>query len=425
MKLTVVGCGKMGLPLAVQAAHQGISVIGVDVNESIISMINRGESPIDEPEVSELLAEAVARGELEATTDIKRAVKCSDAVIVIVPVLVNSAKQVNLDAISSVAVEIGAVLHSGTIVSFETTVPVGTTRNHLMPLLESKNMKAERDFFLIFSPERVKSQLVLKRLNRTPKIVGAVGPRSLEKGLELYRSILDAKVISVGSLENAEMIKIAGMVYRDVNIALANEIARYCDAKGINISKLVPLINSDGETHFLQPGIGVGGHCTPVYPYFLIHDSKSLGVKQTLAKEAREINDSQAEYIVHRLGERLNNIINIKVLILGLGFRPEVKEDINSPAYLVNKALLGKGAHVSLYDPLYSKDEILKKGFTPADLCTNDHIDAVILVTYHKAFSNIDWNTLKKRGVTVFVDGRNSFHRDSIEKYGIYYIGIG
>jgi nucleotide sugar dehydrogenase len=422
-RLAVIGCGKMGLPLAVQASSRGIEVYGVDINPELVYQINKGECPINEPGVESLLKEAVTSGRLKATTSLVDAVSHAEAVIVIVPVLLKE-KHADLETIKSVAEEIGKCMKPGTVVSFETTVPVGTTRNVLGPLLEKSGLAVEKDFYLVFSPERVKSLKVMERLDRTPKIVGGAGPVSLERGLDLYRSMLSADVLSVGSLEHAEMAKIIDMVYRDVNIALVNEISRYCDKVGINLSEIIPVANTSGEAHLLYQGIGVGGHCTPVYPYFLIDDARERGVPQLLTEAARKINDGQSDYLIGRLEKMLGSVEGFRILLLGLGFRPGVKEDAESTAYLVRDAAESRGAEVFLCDPMYSEEEISERGFLYAEPGAGG-MDIMILVTAHEEFLSMDFKQLKKNGLQVFVDGRNCYSRVKVERAGVAYIGIG
>ncbi|MEW6103499.1 MAG: nucleotide sugar dehydrogenase [bacterium] len=421
MNLSVIGCGKMGFPLAVNAASKGWNVIGVDINPKTVEMINNGEMPIDEPGIEGILNDVVKRGLLRATLDLKEAVSIADVVIVIVPVLLDNYNRADLIGIKDVAQRLSKCMKKKVLISFETTLPVGTTRNILKPILESNGLKAEEDFYLIFSPERVKSLMVMERLNKTPKVVGGLGPLSLKKGIDFYKSIVDC-VIDVGSLENAEMVKLMGMIYRDVNIALINEMARYCDELGLDILKIIQSANTDKETYLLEPGIGVGGHCTPVYPYFLINDAEQRGISQSLAKMARRINDDQSEYIINSLEGYFGELTNLNVLLLGLGFRPGVKEDINSPAYLVDRALKTRKVKVFLYDPFYTPNEIIQKGFGYSDIYSNDSMDAVILVTGHKPFLMLDWSRLKEKGVKAFVDGRNCFRKEDVEKEGIAYI---
>jgi len=218
------------------------------------------------------------------------------------------------------------------------------------------------------------------------------------------------------------MIKLSAMVSRDVNLGLVNQLSQYCDAANIDIREVLSLVNTDGVSNLLFPGIGVGGHCTPVYPYFLIENFREQDMSFGLAIEARRLNDSMAEYMV----ERIANEFTIKsALLLGLGFRPQVKEDVCSPAYLVREALEAKGADVYLWDPLYTQDEITSKGFGPVlDPYASTH-DAVVLITAHEKFLDLDFKRFYQNGVKVFVDGRNCTDPTKVTGSGIAYRGIG
>ena len=410
MRLVVVGLGKMGLPLAAQAAHRGLEVLGVDADPRVAESVNQGLCHIDEPGVDQLVAEGVRKGLLRATTDLAMAAAWAEAIIVLVPVKLSLAPGGGYGADLSILLDVtrtcAPALQPGALVSFETTLPVGTTRQVLAPILESFGRALEQDLFLIFSPERVKSQKVMAHLNENPKIVGGAGPKSLSLGVALYESFLDGGTIALPSLEEAEMAKLAGMVYRDVNIALANELAGFCEAAGMDSARVFAAANTDGESFLLSPGIGVGGHCTPVYPYFLLSAASALGLELPLTAQARRTNDGQAERQAERLAGALDGLSDRRVLLLGLAFRPGVPEDYCSPAYLLREVLVGLGAEVFLHDPLYAPEDIARRGFTPLDLSGSAPLDAAILVTGHSQYADLNWTGLAARGLLVLLDGR-------------------
>lgn len=424
MKVAVIGAGKMGLPIACQLAGRGATVLACDVNESLVSLLNRGECPFEEPGLGALLKRVVAEGKLTATTDTSGAVAVSDVIIVIVPVLLTPERRADLRHIHAVSKQIGQALQRNSLVIFETTLPVGTTRS-LVPLLESGGKRAGVDFQLVFSPERVKSRYVLRYLAETPKVVGGLTPEAATRATDFYREYLGAPVTDVGSPEAAELVKLAGMVYRDVNIALANEIARYADAIGIEYAPIAAAANTDGEAALLMPGIGVGGHCTPVYPYFLIHDAVARGMKPAITELGRHINDQQPDATIARLEAAWKPVSGRRVMILGLGFRPEVKEHTCSPAFQVRDVLLERGAVVELCDPLYTAEEIRAFGFTPGDLNDSPAPEAIILVTAHGAFMHLDFADLAQRGLQAAVDGRNAWDSVQAKQSGVIYVGIG
>jgi nucleotide sugar dehydrogenase len=435
MNIALIGAGKMGLPLACVFADRGANVIACDADPEVVRAINAGKSPVDEPGVQDILQRAVQSGRLSATADTSAAVARSEAVVVIVPVLLTSdpsdtepsgrtRKKADTRIIESVTRQIAQGLRRGTMVSYETTLPIGGTRA-LLPILESGGLRGGRDFDLVFSPERVKSRLVIERLTKNPKIVGGLTPEAAARAAAFYGECLGAPVINVGALETAEMVKLAGMVYRDVNIALANELARYCEAAGIDFQTVLQAANNDGEANLLQPGIGVGGHCTPVYPHFLFQQSGKLGVRAPLAELGRALNDQQPGKVLDRLERQWQPMRGKRALILGLGFRPQVKEDAFSPAFALAAELARRGAQPELHDPLYTPEEIRKRGFTPAPISQSPIADVLILNTAHAAYAGLDFKKLAAGGLKAVLDGRNFWNPDPIRAAGLFWLAIG
>jgi nucleotide sugar dehydrogenase len=424
VKIVVVGAGKMGLPLACQFAHCGADVTVCDVKQSVVDTINRGECPIDEPGVNALLREVFMRSRLRASTDTTGATRKASVIVVIVPVLLTPGNDADVSAIKSVSHQIAAGLQPGSMVSYETTLPVGATRG-LAKVLESSGLQAGLDFDVVFSPERVKSRLMLNHLTANSKVIGGLTPRAADRAVEFYTEYLGAPVINVGTLEAAELVKLAGMVYRDVNIALANEIARYAETVGVDLHTILPAINSDGEAAMLFPGIGVGGHCAPVYPHFLIRDGERCGLEMPLTKLGRQINDKQAACCIDRLERVWMPLQGQSALILGLGFRPQVKEHTCSTSFLIGAELRKRGAHVFLNDPLYTDQEICGHGFVPLPFTSDELPPVIILSTAHTAYAGLDFRDLARRGARVIVDGRALWRPQDVADAGILYLGVG
>jgi nucleotide sugar dehydrogenase len=424
VNIVVVGAGKMGLPLACQLADNGGYVTACDTNATTVAKINRGEPPFAEPGLDAIMALNVAAGRLRAATDTTAAVAGADTVIIIVPAYLgpdNDIDYCNLNAASE-AVAVG--LRPGTLVSYETTLPVGGCRSVLIPVLEKHGLKAGRDFYVCFSPERVKSLHVFEHLQKIPKIVGGFDRQSADKAEAFYKEFLGAPVINVVTLEAAEFVKLAGMVYRDVNIALSNELAAYAETVGIDMYQTIAAANNDGEAALLQPGIGVGGHCTPVYPYFLINDAIRRKVPQLLSALSRKTNEAQPARAVSHIAGALQGLEGKAVHILGVAFRPDVKESAYSPAFPLLQELRRHGAIVTAQDPLYSDEELSRLGFTPARAGV-DKLDAVILNTSHSTFSEPNFPAWRASGVQVVMDGRNFWPRDVVEKADIAYLCVG
>ncbi len=426
MKICVIGLGKIGLPLAAQYAGKGFRVIGCDVNQEVVDSINKGISHIkEEPGLDDKVKAAVEKGLLSATTDTVKAVKKSDVIVVIVPLVVDSKGNINYSIIDSVTGTVSKGLQRDSLVVYETTLPVGDTRNRLTPILEKSGLRAGEDFYVVFSPERVSSGGMFEYLRDIPKIVGGIDEKSNRRGVEFYTKVLDSRIISVESSEAAEAAKLFDMIYRDVNIALANEFARFCQAKGLDVVDIINASNTNPFSRILNPGVGVGGHCAPVYPYFLIKNASDLGVSLTLARKAREINDEMPGYTVNLLREELDDLRSRNILVLGLAYRGNVKETFLSPSISVIEHLKSAGANVYLNDPIFSRGEIESFGVEYADLNNLNPLDAVVLVTNHREYKDLDFESLKEKGVKVIVDGRNSLGKEKIEEYGIIYRGIG
>ena len=425
MRVTVVGAGKMGLPLACVFASNGAKVFAADTNPAVVKAVNAGQAPFEEPGLAQLLSENTSVGRLEATTDVSSAVAESDVVVVIVPALLTPEKDADLRVLLEASRSVAKGLRRGTMVSYETTVPIGTTRNHLGPALGAGGLTPGRDFDLVFSPERVKSQHVLRNLNLNLKVVGGVNADAADRGSSFYSTYLGAPVANVGSLEAAEFVKLAGMIYRDVNIALANQLAEYAEDADIEMSGLIDAINSDGEASVLLPGIGVGGHCTPVYPYFYLRDAERRGVDAGLAAKSRSVNDAQAKRVLDRVEKLGFELQNTRVLLLGLAFRPEVKEDAFSTTYLLHDELTARGATAVVDDPMFSADEIEGRGLVPGSVSASDLPSVVVLVTAHASYGELNFEDLAARGVQILVDGRNAWRKEEVEAAGIQYVGMG
>ncbi len=278
MQVCVVALGKIGLPLAVQFARKGHRVIGCDVDARTVESVNAGVAPFpNEAGLEEALAEVVAAGLLSATVDTTTAVASSQAVVVVVPLFVDADAVPDFGWMDAATKAIGAGLTPGTLVSYETTLPVGTTRTRWAPMLEeASGLTAGTDFHLAFSPERVLTGRVFADLRKYPKLVGGIDETSGAHAEEFYRAVLDFDdrddlpqpngVWNLGSAEAAEMAKLAETTYRDVNIGLANQFARFADTIGVDVLKVIEACNSQPYSHIHRPGIAVGGHCIPIYP---------------------------------------------------------------------------------------------------------------------------------------------------------------
>jgi nucleotide sugar dehydrogenase len=424
MNICVIALGKMGLPIAALYASRGHHVIGADINPTLVSMINEGDSPIShEPGLTEMVQSAVASGNLRATTDTVMAVRASEIVIVLVPLLVQPQLDFipDYEPLDRAMHAIGQGIQPGTLVILETTVPVGDTRNRFAPIIAAESgLHPGKDFLMAFSPERVQSNHVLHNLMQYPKVVGGIDSASTEAAKQFYSDTLVVRVLAVSSCEAAEFTKIAECVYRDVNIALANELAICATNAGLDILEIIATANSEPLSHIHLPGVGVGGHCIPVYPYFMINKQSPT----QLASLARRINDNMARYAIQQIETEMGTLTGRDVLILGLGYRANVKEAAFSSTLLLARALQDKGARFHIYDPLFTPEEIAHHSAQPAiDLANLPPLTAIIVQAWHDEFKSIDWRQF--RGNPLVLDGRNAVDANAVLAAGLRYRAIG
>jgi nucleotide sugar dehydrogenase len=426
MKISVIGLGKIGLPLAVQYARKGHQIFGVDINSETVDQVNNGLEPFPgEANLQEYLKEVVKEGLLSASLNTAESVTKSDVVVVAVPLFVDENAVPDFTAIDAAAVQIGKGLKKGTLVIFETTLPIGTTRNRIKPLLEDMSgLKGEEDFYLVFSPERVFTGRVFQDLRRYPKLVGGINDESARKAVAFYEEVLDFDerpdlsrgngVWNLGTCEAAEMAKLAETTYRDVNIGLVNQFAKFASLNGIDIYKVIEACNSQPYSHLHQPGIAVGGHCIPVYPRLYLWKDPSA----TIISAARAVNVGMPSYLVEKLSVSTGGLLGKKVLILGLAYRGGVKEHAFSGTYPLFRLLNETGAITRVHDPLYTAKEIENLGFNYGEI--DDDVEILILQANHNQYYSL--GSIDFPGVKYILDGRN--YLDENNWSGVSFIRI-
>jgi nucleotide sugar dehydrogenase len=409
MQICVVALGKIGLPLAVQFASKGHRVVGADVDERVVKLVNEGSEPFPgEADLDLLLKDVVERGLLRATTDTEEAVAQSDVVVVVVPLFVDSGGVPDFGWLDAATRSIAAGLRPATLVSYETTLPVGTTRGRWAAMLEEgSGLTPGRDFALVFSPERVLTGRVFADLRRYPKLVGGVDHESARRGVSFYTSVLDFDrrddlprangVWDMGSSEAAELAKLAETTYRDVNIGLANQFARYAETLDVDIGMVIEACNTQPYSHIHQPGIAVGGHCIPVYPrMYLWNDPQA-----TVVRSAREANAAMPDYAIDLLAAAYGDLNGASVLVLGAAYRGGVKETAFSGVFPTVAALEARGAIVFVSDPMYTTMELASLGLTAHE---GQVVTAAVVQADHSEYRALGLVDLPM--VRVLVDGR-------------------
>ena len=411
MQIAVVALGKIGLPLAVQFAEKGHSVVGCDVNSHTVELVNTGVEPFPgETFLQEKLSVVVSAGRLRATTDTASAVADAEAVVIVVPLFVDAEGVPDFGWMDAATRDVAKGLKKGTLVSYETTLPVGTTRNRFAQMLEDgSGLKAGTDFHLAFSPERVFTGRVFADLRRYPKLVGGLTEACGIAAEKFYSAVLDFDertdlarpngVWNLGTPEASEMAKLAETTYRDVNIGLANQFALFAQDNGIDVYAVIEACNSQPFSHIHTPGIAVGGHCIPIYPRMYLWNDPAA----TVVRAAREANAEMPVRAVARLEAEFGSVKGKKVVVLGAAYRGGVKETAFSGVFPTVNELKRLGATVAVHDPMYTDDELRHEGFEPFHF--GEAADAAILQADHAEYANLTEKQLP--GVSVILDGRN------------------
>ncbi len=431
-RVAVYGLGGIGLGICAVWIRAGYNVIGVDVDIRRIEEINRGVVKHPDSLVVETISEAVKKNRFYGTTDGVEASRLSRVKIVAVPLLVSRGEP-DFSAIDDVTIKIAKGLKRGDVVIVETSLPPGTTANRIRPMLESvSGLRVDEDFFLAHSPERVMVEHVVRDVEESyPKIVGGVGPKSTEIVAELYLKIARKGVIKVSNATVAEFEKLVEGVYRDVNIALANELADLARALGIDFEEVRLAANSQPYSHLHKPGPGVGGICIPVYPRLLTWVAKSFGLNLKLTSLARKINEKRPKDIVAILEKVLEKLgCDMPVIaVLGTSFRGGSSEIKNSPSLEVVKMLVEKGYKVKVFDPYVSPSLLSGFGFEAVSSFEEalEGVDIVIIATDHSEFKKIDLSDVKRlsgKNRIAVVDARDIIELKDIPP-NIIYVGVG
>ncbi|MFD1597518.1 nucleotide sugar dehydrogenase [Halobellus rarus] len=409
--VAVYGLGKMGLPLASVFAETCGNVIGADIDPDVVATLQDGGCHVKrEPGLDSLVADLVDSRSLRATTEPREASRDASVHVVIVPTPITDEKEPDLAILDTVIGDIATGLTEGDLVLIECTVPPQTTEQRVFEQLLEESDLERGEFGVAFCPERTSSGRALKDIRgEYPKVVGGVDEESTRAASVIYDTINSEGVLTVSNATTAEAVKLFEGLYRDVNIALANELAKFTDELGIDVREAIDTANTQPFCHIHDPGPGVGGHCIPYYPYFLI---KPFETPSPLLSTAREVNDSMPSFTVSKVREGLESqgiaIEDSTVVVLGLTYRPGVEEIRASPSISITHELTDLGADVYAIDPLLDMFDAFEAQPIDQEDIYDLGADAIVLVTPHKEFEAIRWEELDTdpNGPAVLIDGR-------------------
>jgi len=416
----IVGLGYVGLPLAIRAKEKGYAVYGLDTNQKRVDMINRKKSPIEE----KFLEENLPRYPITATTD-SMVLRAADVILICVPTPVDEHHYPDLAPVIGASRTIAKHCKKNALIVLESTVNPGVSEEIVRPIFEEAEFIIGKTIFIAHCPERINPGDPKWNVTNIPRVVGSFDKEGLDRALRFYGNIVDAPIRPMRSIREAEAVKIVENSFRDINIAFVNELAKSFDRLDIDVKDVI-----DGAAtkpfafmpHY--PSCGVGGHCIPVDPYYLIEHAKKRGFDHKFLRTARAINNSMPFYTIELLQDALNEIklpLNgTRIGILGIAYKANIDDQRESPYFPILKILHEHGAKTVSYDPhvrsqstVRSLEELLRK------------VDAVVIVTNHDEFTTIEPRTFKNHGIKVIIDGKNCLDKNALRKEGIIYKGIG
>lgn len=436
--VAVIGLGYVGSCVAATLASRGFEVVGVDTDAGLVDELNRGNCPFHERGLADALRRAVSSGRLRATTDSAELAR-AEVVLIGVGTPVRSDGSLADDQLRAACQQVSRHLRPGQLVVLKSTVPPGTTRDLVLPLLERSGLTGEVDFGLAFTPERFAEGTALYELHRIPIVAGALGPDSARAVTGFWRQTLGVEVVSLESLESAEIVKLADNWWIDLNIALANELARFCALYDVDVLDVIAAANTipkgQGRVNILLPSVGVGGSCLTKDPWMVWRSARGQGVEIRTAQASRATNDAMPDYTGQLILDELARLgrppSTARVAVLGLAFKNNTGDLRATPVRAVVEKLIEAGTQVRLYDPLVDPDqgaELFGTGLA-ADLSEAvEGADCIAVLALHQAFETIDFAALPVRKPCLILDGRAYYPRlkvAELTRLGYVYRGIG
>jgi UDP-N-acetyl-D-mannosaminuronic acid dehydrogenase len=427
-KIGVIGLGYVGLPLACLFAKKGFTVIGADIKKEVVEKINDKKTPINEPGLEEILEEIVVKKKLSASTDGGTVVREADIIFLVVQTPIDKDKQPDLNAFKTAWETVSRNLSPGKLLISESTVPPGTMKGVVVPILEKRGLKAGEDFYLAYSPERAIPTKTLQEIRENGRIVGGLTKKSAELAALIYSQIIKGD-ISREDIETAEMVKVIENAYRDVNIAFANEIALLCEKREIDGKRAIELANKHPRVNILNPGPGVGGHCIPKDPYFLLKSAEESGIELKLISSARKINESMPRHVLKVIKKSLREVNKdpekSKVSILGIAYKGNTDDSRNSPAEPIVRGLMMDNINVISHDPFVSQDFGGNFSNSLEEVVTDS--DCVVFIADHDYYREMDLHNFMGclNKPCVVIDSRRLFDPASFKGGGVKYVGLG
>ena len=433
ISICVIGIGRIGLPTALSFANSGLPTVGVDINSKLIDMINSKIFPLKDEPGYDVIFEKVTHDKFEVTTNIETIVPNSDVVILSLPTPMDENNIPDYSALLSVGKQLGELLSKDTLVIVESTVEPGFIENDLINAIQgsSKNLVAGKDFSIGVCPETANPGQIMNDFEKLPRLVGSIDQKTTNTIMKIYKHVFTVDLIPMANCKTANAVKLTTNVFRDLNIAFVNELAILFEKVGIDIMEVLEAAKTKYNFQVHYPGPGVGGPCLPVNSYQMINLAKNLGFEHLNTVETgRSINEKMPEHIINLLNDAFieigKSIKNSNVLVLGISYKPDVKDLQITPAEIIIKKLYDLESNVLIYDPYFKSSKVFGVHTESTLVEALEKSDALILVTAHKEFHDLDPSFLKSKMKTpIVIDSKCILDQYVAKKSGLIYRGLG
>lgn len=433
LKVCVIGIGRIGLPTALSFANSGLPTIGVDINSELVSMIHSGVFPLkDEPGYGTIFENVIKEKKFTATTKIEEGVPASDVILLSLPTPMDQNNVPNYHALKSVGKQLHDLLTPGSLVIVESTIEPGFVEDELVSIIEGSDnrLKAGKNFGIGVCPETANPGQILNDFERLPRLVGAIDDRTANIITKIYRHVFTVDLIPMPDCKTANAVKLTTNVFRDINIAFVNELAVLFEKIGIDVMKVLEAAKTKYNFQVHYPGAGVGGPCLPVNSYQMLNLAKRVEGTLNIVKAGRLVNESMPDHVISLLSdgfsEAKKDIKNAEILLLGVSYKPDVKDIQLTPAEPIVEKLKARGAKIKIYDPYFKSSTVfgIKTESNMVDALTNT--DAVVIVTAHKEFHDLEPTFLStKMRTPIVVDSRGVVDQHAAKKANLIFRGLG
>ena len=431
MRVCVIGIGRIGLPTALSFAKSGLETIGVDINENLVDTINSGKFPLkDEPGYDLIFDEVIKNKKFSATTDISKAVPTCNLILLSLPTPMDENNIPDYSALRNVGTQLAKILSPNSLVIVESTIEPGFIEDEMVSIIShSERLEINKNFFIGVCPENANPGEILHDFTNLPRLVGGINENITQIIKKIYDSVFGVELIEMPNCKTANAVKLTTNVFRDINIAFVSELSLMFEKLGIDTNKVLEAAKKKYNFQVHYPGAGVGGPCLPINSYQLLNTARRLGSNLSIIESGRKINEKMPEHVIKitldGFEECKKSIKDSSILILGISYKPNVKDIQLTPAEIIIKKLQNLGAQVHIYDPFFKSKQVFGISIEENIEKIIPNVDAAIIVTAHDEFKNIDISLFSKMKNPILIDTRGIIEPSLAKNSKLIFRGLG